>query len=237
MLTLKAKTRSILGRKSEDLRQKGLLPAVLYGPGFKNLDLEIDAKEFINVFQETGKTSFLRLEINDKAAKKPEAFLVLVRDLQKDPLTLAISHIDFYQPLSTKEIKVMVPLVFEGEALAIKNLGGTLVKNIQEIQVQALPQNLPHEIKVDLSSLDELGKTILVKDLQVSPGVKMLKHAEEIVAQVMAAEKIEEELEKPVEEKIEEVKVVEKEKKEKEEAVPENEELKTTAPKATSKEK
>lgn len=221
MLTLKAKTRSILGRKTEDLRQKGLLPAVLYGPGFKNLNLEIDAKEFINAFQETGRTSFLRLEVDDKSAKKPKAFLVLVHDLQKDPLTLAISHIDFYQPLSTKEIKVMVPLVFDLEAPAVKNLGGTLLKNIQEIQVQALPQNLPHEIKVDLSLLNELGKTILVKDLQVPQGAKILKHPEEIVAQVMAAEKIEEELEKLVEEKIEEVKVVEKEKKEKEQALPE----------------
>jgi large subunit ribosomal protein L25 len=237
MLTLKAKTRSILGRKTEDLRQKGLLPAVLYGPGFKNLNLEIDAKEFINVFQETGRTSFLRLEVDDKSAKKPKAFLVLVHDLQKDPLTLAISHIDFYQPLSTKEIKVMVPLVFDLEAPAVKNLGGTLLKNIQEIQVQALPQNLPHEIKVDLSSLDELGKTILIKDLQVPQGAKMLKHPEEIVAQVMAAEKIEEELEKPVEEKIEEVKVVEKGKKEKEEAIPEGQEPKAAAPKATTKEK
>ncbi len=237
MLTLKAKTRSILGRKTEDLRQKGLLPAVLYGPGFKNLNLEIDAKEFINVFQETGRTSFLRLEVDDKSAKKPKAFLVLVHNLQKDPLTLAISHIDFYQPLSTKEIKVMVPLVFDLEAPAVKNLGGTLLKNIQEIQVQALPQNLPHEIKVNLSSLDELGKTILVKDLQVPQGAKMLKHPEEIVAQVMAAEKIEEELEKPVEEKIEEVKVVEKEKKEKEQTLPEGQEPKTAAPKATTKEK
>lgn len=237
MLTLKAKTRSILGRKTEDLRQKGLLPAVLYGPGFKNLNLEIDAKEFVNVFQETGRTSFLRLEVDDKSAKKPRAFLVLVHNLQKDPLTLAISHIDFYQPLSTKEIKVMVPLVFDLEAPAVKNLGGTLLKNIQEIQVQALPQNLPHEIKVDLSSLDELGKTILVKDLQVPQGAKMLKHPEEIVAQVMAAEKIEEELEKPVEEKIEEVKVVEKEKKEKEQALPEGQEPKTAVPKTATKEK
>ena len=127
-----------------------------------------------------------------------------------------------------------MPLVFEGESEAVKSLGGTLVKNIQEIQVQALPQNLPHEIKVDLKALDELGKTILIKDLIVADNVKILKHPEEIVAQTMAAEKIEEELARPVEEKIEEVKVVEKEKKE--ETMPE-EEPKAAAPKATPKEK
>ena len=209
------------------------MPAVLYGPGLKNLNLEIDSRDFIAVFQEAGRTSFLQLEV-EQGSKKPSVFLVLVHDIQKDPLSLALSHVDFYQPSSTKEIKVKVPLVFEGESEAVKSLGGTLVKNIQEIQVQALPQNLPHEIKVDLKALDELGKTILIKDLIVADNVKILKHPEEIVAQTMAAEKIEEELARPVEEKIEEVKVVEKEKKE--ETMP-KEEPKAAAPKATPKEK
>jgi large subunit ribosomal protein L25 len=214
MLTIKARIRSILEKKTEDLRKEGKLPAVLYGPGLKeNLNLEMDAKEFIRVFQETGRSSFLQLEVEKESNAKPLTFLVLVHDIQKDPLSLSLSHVDFYQPSSTKEIKVKIPLSFEGEAGAIKNLGGTLVKNIQEIQVQALPQNLPHEIVVNLDPLDELGKTILVRDLRLPPGVKILKNPEEIVVQVMESEKIEEELEKPAEEKVEEVKVVEKEKK------------------------
>jgi len=233
MFILKAKVRSALGKKTQDLRKEGKLPAVLYGPGLKNLNLEIDSRDFIAVFQEAGRTSFLQLEV-EQGSKKPSVFLVLVHDIQKDPLSLALSHVDFYQSSSTKEIKVKVPLVFEGESEAVKSLGGTLVKNIQEIQVQALPQNLPHEIKVDLKALDELGKTILIKDLIVADNVKILKHPEEIVAQTMAAEKIEEELARPVEEKIEEVKVVEKEKKE--ETMP-KEEPKAAAPKATPKEK
>lgn len=217
MLILKVKIRSVHGRKTEDLRKSGCLPAVLYGPGLKkNLDLEVDYKEFVNVFQETGRTSFLQLEVEEPLPKKPSVFLVLVNNIQKDPLTLALSHIDFYQPAATKEIKVKVPLIFEGEAGAVKDFGGTLVKNIQEIQVQALPQNLPHEIKVNLKTLDELEKSILVKDLVVPAGVKILKNPEEIIAQVMPPEEIEEELAKPVEEKIDQVGTVEKEKKEKE---------------------
>lgn len=218
MLTIKARIRSVLGKKTEDLRKEGKLPAVLYGPGLKeNFHLEIDAKEFIKVFQETGRSSFLQLEVEKESNAKPLAFLVLVHDIQKDPLSLSLSHVDFYQPSSTKEIKVRIPLAFEGEAGAVKNLGGTLVKNIQEIQVQALPQNLPREIVVNLDSLDELGKIILVRDLRLPPRVKILKNPEEIVVQVMESEKIEEELEKPAEEKVEEVKVIEKEKKPKEE--------------------
>ena len=218
MLILKAKIRSIYGRKTEDLRKSGCLPAVLYGPGLKNnLDLEVDYKEFVSVFQETGRTSFLQLEVEEHLPKKPSTFLVLVNNIQKNPLTLALSHIDFYQPAATKEIKVKVPLIFEGEAGAVKNFGGTLVKNIQEIQVQALPQNLPHEIKVNLETLDELEKSILVKDLVIPTGVKIIKNPEEIIVQVMPPEEIEEELAKPVEEKIDQVGIVEKERKEKEE--------------------
>ena len=217
MLVIKAKIRSLLGKNVRKLREKDRLPAVLYGPGLKeNFHLDIDTKEFIKVFQETGRSSFLQLEVEKDGNAKPVVFLVLVHDIQKDPLSLSLSHVDFYQPSSTKEIKVRVPLSFEGEARAVKSLGGTLVKNIQEVQVQALPQNLPHEIVVSLDTLDELGKTILIKDLQLPPGVKIIKNPEEIVVQVMESEKIEEELEKPVEEKVEEVKVIEKEKKEEE---------------------
>ncbi|MDP2930171.1 MAG: 50S ribosomal protein L25 [bacterium] len=236
MLILKAKIRSVEA-KTDEIRKQGRLPAVLYGPGIKeNFNIEVDAKEFLKVFQETGRTSFLQLELEMKESK-PKPFLVMVKDLQKDPIKLLISHIDFYQPAIDKEIKVMVPLVFVGESDAVKNLAGNLLKNILEVPVQALPQKLPHQIEVDLSSLDELGKTILIKDLNMPADTKILKHPEEIVAQVTEQEKIEEELAKPVEEKIEEVEKVEKEKKEEE--VPEEETKTGTAipSKATPKEK
>ncbi len=233
MLTLKAKIRSVFGKEVEQLRSRGELPAVLYGPGIKeSLNLQVGAKDFIRVFQETGRTSFLQLEVESESGKA-KSFLVMVKDLQKDPIKLSISHIDFYQPATDKEIKVMVPLVFTGESNAVKNLNGNLLKNIQQIQVQALPQNLPHQIEIDLTPLDEIGKMILVKDLKIPEGVKVLKHAEEIVVQVTEQQKIEEELEKPVEEKVEEVEKVEKEKKEEE--IPEEETKTTAPPKATPK--
>ena len=97
-------------------------------------------------------------------------------------------------------------------------MGGTLVKSISEVEIKALPQNLPHEIKVEISSLKTFEDEILVKDLKVPEGVKILRKPEEIIASVLPPEKVEEELEKPVEEKVEEVeKVGEKEKKEEEE--------------------
>jgi large subunit ribosomal protein L25 len=108
----------------------------------------------------------------------------------------------------------MVPLIFEGESKAVKELGGTLVKNISEIKVKALPLNLPKEIKVNIEKLKTFEDEIFVSDLKLPEGVKILKNPKEIVAFVAPPEKVEEELAKPVEEKVVVEKVAEKKKEE-----------------------
>ena len=211
MLSLSAKIRKELGKKSRALRKKGVLPAVLYGPKLKeNLLLELDEKKFEKVLKEAGESSLISLEAGGKV------YLVLIHEIQSTPLTGKVIHVDFYQPSLKEEVEVTVPLVFEGVAPAVRDLGGTLIKNIQEVTVKALPQNLPHEIKVNVEKLKTFEDNILIKDLIMPRGGKILKEAEEIIALVSPLEKIEEELAKPVEEKIEEVEKVE-EKKEKEE--------------------
>ncbi|MFC1789564.1 50S ribosomal protein L25 [Patescibacteria group bacterium] len=208
MISLSVKNRKDVGKNLNNMRSKGLLPGVLYGPKMKTSHLEIDAKEFEKVYKEAGGSSLISLQDGK------EKHLVLIHDVQLNPLTLKPTHIDFYQPSLKKEIEAKVPLVFEGEAPAVKELGGTFVKNISEIEVKALPQNLPHEIKTDITKLKTFEDDILVQDLKVPEGVKILKGAEDIIAFVAPVEKVEEELAKPAEEKIEEVEKVEKEKKE-----------------------
>ncbi|PIS39122.1 MAG: 50S ribosomal protein L25 [Candidatus Nealsonbacteria bacterium CG08_land_8_20_14_0_20_43_11] len=221
MLTLTAKIRKETRKKVKSLRQKGILPAVLYGPKTKPLNLEIDPKQFEKIFAETGESSLLSLLVEGEKSADKKEYLVLIHQIEKDPLTLALIHIDFYQPDLEAEVTVMVPVVFEGEAPAVKDLGGTLVKNIAELEVRAKPQNLPKEIKVNVEPLKLFTDRILIKDLSLSKGIRVLKDLEEVVALVTAPEKVEEELEKPIEEKVEEVEKVE----EKKEAEPaENEE-------------
>jgi len=213
MLTISAKIRKATEKKVKALRNKGIIPAVLYGPKTKNTPIEINAKEFEKIFKEAGESSLISLEVEGKKEKA----IVLIHDFKKEPLAGKIIHVDFYQPALDKEIEAHVALVFEGEALAVKELGGTLVKNFSEIEVKALPQNLPKEIKVNVSVLKTFEDNILIKDLPLPLGVKVMKkHAEEIVASVTPLEKVEEELEKPIEEKVEEVERVEKKKKEEE---------------------
>lgn len=209
MFTLSAKIRKDFGRKTRTLRKKGVLPGVLYGPKMKTEPLEIDLKEFEKIYRQAGESSLVSLA----AGKKK--FLVLIHDLQKDPLTDEPIHVDFYQPSLDEEVVIRVPIIFEGTAAAVKDLGGTLLKNISEVEIKSLPQKLPREIKVGVESLETFEDHILIKDLKLPESVKILKDAEEIVASVSPPEKIEEELEKPIEEKVEEVEKVEKPEKEK----------------------
>lgn len=221
MLTLSAKIREAKRKKVKALRKKDILPAVLYGPKIKTQPIEIDAKEFKKIYKEAGESSLIFLKIDPSAGSgQANKFSVLVHEIKKDPITEEPIHIDFYQPILTKEIEVTIPLVFEGEPPAVKELGGTLVKEISELKVRALPQNLPHQIKINVEGLRTFEDEILIKDLNLPEGVKTQRGSDEIVALVVPAEKVEEELEKPIEEKVEEVeKVEEKEKEAKEEEV------------------
>jgi large subunit ribosomal protein L25 len=219
MLTLSAKLRTELGRQTLELRQNGLIPAVLYGPGVANKNVVVDSKEFVKLFRQSGKSSLVALKIEGEQ----NDFMILVNDFDTDPLTSNVIHVDFYQPDLTKEIEAEVPLVFIGESAAVKDLGGTLVKNISDITVKALPADLPREIKVDITRLKTFEDMILVRDLPVGDKVELLKNADEIVALAMPVQKVDEELEKPIEEKVDEVGKVEKEKKDvvtEEEAAP-----------------
>jgi len=210
MLTLSAKIRKERGRKVKTLRKREILPAILYGPELKETQaLELDFKSFEKIYKETGGSSLISLEIGKK--KIP----VLIQEVQYDSLTEKPIHIDFYQPRLEEEIGAKVSLVFEGEAPAVKDLGGTLVKNISEVEVKALPQNLPKEIRVDVGVLKTFEDNILIKDLKLPKGIKIIKEPGEIVASVVPVEKVEEELVKPIEEKVEEVEKIEKEKEEK----------------------
>jgi large subunit ribosomal protein L25 len=198
-----------MGRETRELRQDGSIPAVLYGPGIQNKNLSLQTVEFTKLFRQAGKSSLISLSVEGEKSN----FMILVNDFDKNPLTGAVIHVDLYQPDLTREIEAEVPLVFEGESLAVKDLGGTLVKNISDITVKALPADLPREIKVDISKLNTFEDSILVKDLVIGDKVQILKNPEEIVALATPVQKVEEELEKPIEEKVEDVAKVEKAKK------------------------
>ncbi len=185
MLFLKA-----IIRKNIQKIKDNFIPAVLYGPKIENKLLFVERKEFETVYKKAGETSLISLSIKGEDNKEKESkFSVLIQEVQKSPLNNKIIHIDFYQPLLTDEIEVSVPLEFVGESPAVKELGGTLIKEIQEIEVKALPQNIPSKIEVDISKLKTFKDEILVKDLFIPANVKVQRDLEEIVAVVTPPEK------------------------------------------------
>ena len=216
MISLQAVIRKDFGKKIKSMKNQGKIPAVVYGPGVKNASVEIDEKEFIKIFRQAGESSLIELKVEKD--KRP----VLVHEIQKDPVSDKIIHIDFYQADLKEEVEVAVPLVFEGVAPAEKDLGGTLNKNMLEVEVKALPQNLPHEIKVLVDSLKTFEDHILVKDLVVPKDVTILKNPDEIVASVLPPQKVEEELAKEITENVEDIEKIEKPKKEDEVVEPVN---------------
>ncbi|KKQ68273.1 MAG: hypothetical protein A3F95_00575 [Candidatus Nealsonbacteria bacterium RIFCSPLOWO2_12_FULL_39_31] len=208
MLDFSVERREKLRKKVKDLRKKGITPAVLYGPEIKNLLLEVNLKNFKNILKKAGESSLINLKIEGGKEK----FLVLIHQIKKNPISGAPIHIDFYQPILSKEIEVVVPLIFEGEAPVLKDMGGTLIKEIYELKVRALPKNLPHEITVDISKLKKFEDEILIKDLILPEGVKTHRGPDEIVVLAVPPAKVEEELAKQVEEKVEDVEQVKKKK-------------------------
>lgn len=208
MISLQAKLRNTFGKRTKNIRFQGVIPAVVYGPGEKNANIEVDEKEFIKVLRKAGESSLVELKI-DKETRP-----VLIHDIQQDPVSDKIIHIDFFQASLKEEVQVSIPLVFEGTAPAEKELGGTLNKNMLELEVKALPQNLPHEIKVNVEGLKTFQDHILVKDLVIPANVTVVRDADEIVAAVLEPQKVEEELAKEITENVEDVAKVEKEKKE-----------------------
>ncbi len=192
MISIKAEKRKELGKKVNKLREQGILPAVLYGPEIDNLNVQLDLKKFTKNYKELGHNTLLSLKVSDKE------FLVLVHEVKTDPLSGEINHVDFYQPILTKEVEATVPIIFEGEAAAVKELGGTLMREIQEVAVKALPQNLPHEIRVNIDKLKTFEDEILIKDLEVNENVTIQKEPDQIVVFVTPAENVEEELAEPV---------------------------------------
>ena len=178
--TLNAQTRQIVGRKVKVLRREGWLPASVYGKKVKSIPVQVSAKDFAKVFAETGETGIIKLKV-EKGESRP----VLSTNPQKDPVTDNIIHVDFHQVDLKEKVTVAVPIEVEGESPAVKEKGAVLVTVIDEVKVEALPQDLPEKFVVDISGLKEFNESILVKDLTVDrKKVKLLAEEGETIVMV-----------------------------------------------------
>ena len=226
--TLDVKTREE-GVKPKLLTSQGKVPGVVYGHGIKNQNIVIDAKQLVKLYDEAGESSLIDLKIDDAKPIK-----VMIKEIQREPLLDQMIHVDFRKVRMDQKIRAEVDLDFIGEAPAVKEHGGTLVKNFDYLEIECLPSDLVSRIVVDLSQLATFEDAIRVKDLPIPEGIKVMQDAERTIAVVVPPMSEEElaALEKAPEEEVEKVEV---EAKGKEEAAEEGVEEKKEEPKEEAK--
>ncbi len=187
MEKLTAEVRSQRGKGVKTLRQRGFLPAVIYGAGVSTQTISIPYRDFEKAFANTGESTILELTIDGVSHN------VLIHDIARDPIRGAPIHADFYAVLMDKPIRVKVPIVFFGESSAVKNEGGILVKVLQELEIEALPAALPKEVRADISGLGVFGARLFVKGLMLPVGVKTITGLDDVIV-LVEAPRTEEEL-------------------------------------------
>jgi len=179
MFAIKAEVRTT-GEKLDTLRKSGNIPAVFYGLGKETTSIKAPLVEFKKAWREAGESSPVELALPTGKVD------VLIHDVQVDPVTNEPIHADFLVIDMKKKIQVKVPLTFDGVAPAVKSGLGNLVKVLHEIEVEALPTDLPKEISVDISKLETLENNITVSDIALPSGVVAITPGTEIVASIVA---------------------------------------------------
>lgn len=212
-IEIQAQGRTITGRASKSLRAKGLVPAVIYGHNFAPINIQIPEKDFQKAYAKAGESTLVYLTLD------ADSYPAIIHQVARDPVSDRFIHADFQKVRLDEKIKAKIPVAIIGESPAVKGLGGILVKNINEIEVEGLPQNLPHQFDVDISGLAQFRDSFQIKQLAVPAGVEIKANMEDIIVLVqepISEEKLKESLETAPATTVEDVEVIKKEKKEEE---------------------
>jgi large subunit ribosomal protein L25 len=191
MLILNAKTRELKSDKAQ-MRKGGDIPAVFYGPKEASTPIIINEVEFMKAYKEAGESSIITLKIGS------DEHDTLLKDVQFDAVSLRPLHADFYVIEKGKKLRVNVPLEFVGVSPAVKNLGGILVKVAHEIEIEAMPKNLPHNIVVSIDGLVDFNAQVHAGDLTLPEGVELISGKDEVIALVKEPKEEKEEVAAPV---------------------------------------
>lgn len=169
--SLVAVKRSAKGPKT---RSAGQIPAVIYGAELPSASLAVEPAQFIKLYNEAGSASLIDMIVDGQNAGK-----AIVQEVQFDPVSDRIVHVDFRRIDMNKEMTTSVELRFVGEVPVIKASGGTLVTNLSEVEVTCLPKDLVSHIDIDVTGLTSFEQTITVKDIKVPSGIKIISPAPE----------------------------------------------------------
>ena len=175
--SIEVKTRK---ETAEDTRGQGLIPAVLYGPGVKPVSVAVYSSVFNKLYNEAGESNLIDLSMDGGAEKTK----VLIKDVQRDPVRDNFIHVDFMKIDMNKEMHATLPVRFVGESGAVKELGGTLIKALEEVHIKCLPKDLVSELSFDISILNTFDDIIHVSDLKLPVGITVTDNPTTVVVKV-----------------------------------------------------
>ena len=184
-VVLKASKRSVTGKQVGALRRAGKLPAVLYGHSIDSTPITLDAHETSLLLSRLTSSSLVTISLDGKE------YPTLVRERQRHPVKSFLIHLDFQALSLTEKTYASVGIELTGEAPAVKNYDAVIVTGVTELEVEALPQDLPERVVVDISVLVEPGDSIHVRDIQLPGLVEILTNPDEVIVSATAA-KVEE---------------------------------------------
>jgi large subunit ribosomal protein L25 len=208
-VVLKATRRNVTGKQVKGLRRQGRLPGVLYGHGFEPVAISLDAHESSLILPGLSSSAIVTVDLEG------EQHAALVRERQKDYIRNAFIHVDFQVVSLTEKLRTMVHIEVHGLSPAVKDFNAVLVNNLTQVEVQALPQDLPERLIVDVANLATIGDAFHVRDLTIPNGVEVLTDPEEII--VVATGAAPEEVEEGAAAEAAEPEIIERGKKEEEE--------------------
>ena len=188
-IELQTTPREVLGKKVRFLRRQGITPVHLFGHNIESAALQCDTTQLQHALAQAGRTRLINLKL-DKA-KKPRN--VVVREVQREPHTGELLHVDFYQVSMEEKIRVDIPIVPVGEAPALKLKDNFLTQELNSLTIECLPDEIPASVELDVSSLTEVDQTIHVQDITLGKEITVLNNPEQLVVKI-SARRIEEEV-------------------------------------------
>ena len=169
---LQAANRIVFGRKVKKLRGGGILPANIYGKKIKSHAVSVKSTDFLDIFKNAGGSGIVELHLDGK--RMP----VLIHNISYHPVTGAPLHADFYNVDLKEKVTANIPLELVGESPAVKDKTGVLLTILNELEVEALPQDLPERITVDIKGLKTVDEAVKIKDLKISPNIRIINDSE-----------------------------------------------------------
>lgn len=177
-IELNVASREILGKKVKTLRRDGVTPANIYGGGMESLAIQVPSEEVLRVLEEAGHNELVYVSLDGEV--RP----TFIHEVQRNPVTDLVLHVDFMQIDLTKKVKIDVPIHIKGLAPAVDTYQGILVQPLDHLTVEALPTEVPSEIEADVSVLEEIDAALHVSDLTVPEGVEIMTDSDQMVVKV-----------------------------------------------------